>query len=43
VHLLVSEQYIDPIMHGATIKKNGILYLKFHIKPPKHRGNCDLW
>ena len=21
VHLLVSEQYIDPIMHGATIKK----------------------
>jgi len=27
VHLLVSEQYIDSIMHGATIKANLLFHL----------------
>ena len=32
MHLLVSEQYIDSIMHGATIKvKEGILNVQLRI------------
>ena len=27
MHLLVSEQYIDSIMHGATIKEEKMLYV----------------